>query len=158
MTRTHYLALSVLLGLAACSEAPPAAPANAESAPAAEAPAQAAEAAVPVVSVDEVAALLEAGSATPIDANSPDTRASHGTLPGARLLTSSSDYDVSELPADHDGTLVFYCANEHCSASDSAAHRAVSAGYGDVRLMRAGISGWEAAGKPTDHPAQNPAG
>ncbi|NCQ60367.1 MAG: rhodanese-like domain-containing protein [Myxococcales bacterium] len=149
MTRIHVLSLSLVLGLAACSEAAPASPSNVESPPAAAA----AEAAVPVVSVDQVAALLEAGSATPIDANSPDTRTHHGTLPGARLLTSSSDYDVAtELPTDHASTLVFYCANEHCSASDAAAHRAVSAGYADVRLMRAGIAGWEAAGKPTDHP------
>jgi rhodanese-related sulfurtransferase len=148
MNRSPILSLSLLLtlGLVACSEAP-----EVVSAPNAETAAVEAEpAAIPVVSVDETAALIEAGTATAVDAKSDDTRASHGTLPGARLLTSSSDYDTAaELPANHDDTLVFYCANEHCSASDAAAHRAVAAGYDDVRVMRAGILGWEAAGKPT---------
>jgi len=145
----HVLSLLMILGVAACDEASQAEPGAAPESAAVES-APAAEAALPVVSVEEASALIEAGTATAVDANSPGTRTEHGTVPGARLLTSSSTYDAAaELPANHDDTLVFYCANEHCSASDSAAHRAVSAGYGDVRVMRAGIQGWEAAGKPT---------
>lgn len=106
-----------------------------------------------VVTVDELAQLLDQGAAIPVDANNERTREEHGVIPNARLLTSSSDYDVdAELPSDRDAKLVFYCANEHCSASDGAAGRALSAGYTDVSVLRAGIVGWAQAGQPTERP------
>lgn len=136
---TVLIALSSALGLVGCDDT-----SETEAA-------EVAAITVPEVSVDEAAQLIEAGTATAIDANSQTTRESQGTLPGARLLTSSSSFDVAaELPADHDDTLVFYCANENCSASDAAAQRAAAAGFEDVRVMRAGIQGWKAAGKATD--------
>ena len=45
------------------------------------------------------------------DANPPTVRDKHGIIPGARLLASSSGYDVAELPGTTDSTLVFYCYN-----------------------------------------------
>lgn len=112
--------------------------------------AEEAETPVPELTVAEVARRVAAGECTPIDANSAETRAEHGTLPGARLLTSSQQYDVdAELPADRAQALVFYCANERCSASDKAARRALSAGYASVHVMRAGITGWKDAGHDT---------
>ena len=48
------------------------------------------------------------------DANPPSTRQRDGIIPGAHLLSSSSDYAVaSELPPAKDAKLVFYCANTH---------------------------------------------
>ena len=48
------------------------------------------------------------------DANPPDVRSSDGTIPGAKLLASSDDYDVANtLPADKQAKLVFYCHNPH---------------------------------------------
>jgi hypothetical protein len=48
------------------------------------------------------------------DANPPSVRATEGIVPGARLLSSSSDFDVAkELPPAKDAKLVFYCANTH---------------------------------------------
>jgi len=106
--------------------------------------------AAPELSVAQVAGLVEAGTAVPVDANSPETRQAFGTVPHARLLSSSSQYDVAaELPPEHSTKLVFYCANEDCRASDGAAARAFAAGYTDVHVMRAGITGWRDAGKPT---------
>jgi len=37
-------------------------------------------------------------------------------------------------------------------ASHDAARRAVKAGYTNVSVMVDGIMGWDAAGKPTEHP------
>jgi rhodanese-related sulfurtransferase len=103
--------------------------------------------------VPEVAALVQAGTAVILDANGPSTRASQGIVPGARCLSSSSQYDVErELPGDKNQPLVFYCGSSECTASDTAAERAIAAGYTDVAVMRPGIAGWKAAGHPTEAP------
>lgn len=101
----------------------------------------------PIRELDVVAAaaLFEAGTARPVDANHQETRDAMGTVPNAVLLTSSSEYQMSELPAD--GLLVFYCGSTQCTASDNAATRAREAGR-EVAVMRPGIRGWVDAGKP----------
>ena len=151
-----FLVLSAAAALSACSETPqaaaPAAPAPVAVAPV-EAPAAKAEAKPELVNISQAASLFQA-KAVPVDANSPDTRKEYGVIPGARLLSSSSDYDcASELPSDKGTPLVFYCGNEHCSASDAAAERALSAGYSNVKVLRAGILGWKESGQKTDSPA-----
>ncbi len=102
--------------------------------------------------VAEVAAWTKARAATPVDANGQATRSSQGVIPGAVLLTSSSEYALSELPANKNGKLVFYCASERCGASHAAAQRAIQAGYTDVTVLPAGITGWKKAGQPTARP------
>lgn len=47
------------------------------------------------------------------DANHTDFRQENGVIPGARMLLSSGNYDLSDLPADKSAKLVFYCANSH---------------------------------------------
>ncbi len=48
------------------------------------------------------------------DADPADVRESEGIIPGAHLLPSSESYDVAtELPADKNSKLVFYCHNLH---------------------------------------------
>jgi len=108
---------------------------------------------IPELTVARVASLLEAGEAVAVDANGDETRSERGVVPNARLLTSSSTYDPeAELPSDHATTLVFYCANTRCSASDGAAERARQAGYENVNVMRDGIAGWIEAGHETEQP------
>ena len=102
--------------------------------------------------VAEVATWTKAKKATPVDANGKDTRSTQGVIPGAVLLTSSSQYDVKELPAAKDTKLVFYCANEKCGASHAAAKRAMENGYTNVAVLPAGITGWKQAGQPTAKP------
>lgn len=115
-----------------------------------EAELAAATAKVGTVSVDQVATLLETGGCQPLDANGAPTRKREGVIPGAILLTNHRTYAMSELPADKSKKLVFYCANEECGASHSAAQRAVLAGYTDVSVLPAGIAGWKKAGKTAD--------
>jgi rhodanese-related sulfurtransferase len=102
--------------------------------------------------IAEVAAWTKEKKVTPVDANGKDTRSSQGVIPGAVLLTSSSQYDVKELPADKTGKLVFYCANQKCGASHAAAKRALENGYTDVAVLPDGIAGWKQAGQPTAKP------
>ena len=84
------------------------------------------------------------------DANTPDIRKSEGLIPSAMPLTSSSKYRVSkELPQDKSARLVFYCANEQCTASHNAAKRAMTAGYKDVYVLPDGIFGWKKQGFET---------
>lgn len=102
--------------------------------------------------VAEVATWTKAKQAIPVDANGQETRTKQGVIPGAVLLTSSSTYDVKELPADKSSKLVFYCANQKCGASHQAAKRAMENGYTNVAVLPEGIAGWKQAGQPTAKP------
>ncbi|MGD8318504.1 MAG: rhodanese-like domain-containing protein [Myxococcales bacterium] len=106
------------------------------------------EAAIPEISVEDADKALQAG-AVAVDANSDSTREKNGTVPHAIVLTSSYKYDLAQLPEDKSKDLIFYCSSTSCTASDSAAQRATEHGYQNVSIMRAGIKGWRAAGKPT---------
>lgn len=108
----------------------------------------AAQAEAPVKKVT-VAQLAKDKASKVFDANGADFRAKNGTIPGAVLLTSSSNYALSELPAKKDTSLVFYCANSMCSASEGAAKRAMEAGYTNVAVLPDGLTGWKAAGQKT---------
>jgi rhodanese-related sulfurtransferase len=104
---------------------------------------------IPEISVEKAAQALQAG-AVAIDANSKSTREKMGTVPDAVILSSSSSYELTQLPSDKSKDLIFYCSNTFCTASDAAAERASEAGYEKVHVMREGIKGWKAAGKPTE--------
>ena len=101
------------------------------------------------VTVPELAKLSSAKQAVVLDANSNDFRAKNGVIPGAILLTSSSEFAASELPAKKDTKLVFYCASSMCGASHGAATKAVQAGYTDVAVLPDGLMGWKSAGQKT---------
>lgn len=135
------LLLASLLGLAAiagCSK-----PSSDRTAPGGKA------AAIPTITVDELAARLARGECRAVDANGDATRKRQGIIPDAVLLSDYETFLPSELPADKSKGLVFYCANEHCGASEEAAARALTAGYTDVKVLPAGIAGWAKAGKQT---------
>lgn len=102
----------------------------------------------PEISIEDATKALQSG-ALAVDANSPSTREKHGTVPEAIILTSSSKYELAQLPEDKSKDLIFYCSSTFCSASDTAAERASSNGYKNVHVMREGIKGWKAAGKAT---------
>lgn len=138
------LLLATLLGLLG-----PAGPAGCSKPSAGEAAQGARGAAIATISVDELEARLARGECRAVDANGDATRRRHGVIPGAVLLSDYETFLPSELPADKRGGLVFYCANEHCSASEEAAARAITAGYTDVKVLPAGIAGWAKAGKQT---------
>lgn len=110
-----------------------------------------ADAQIAEVSVANVQEMLNAKPAKVVvlDANNDEARAAAGMVPGAVKLSSYNQYNLAELPTDKNSTLVFYCYNNYCQASHTAAARALQAGYKDVRIMKAGIVGWNAATKKT---------
>ncbi len=110
----------------------------------------AAEAKIKELSVDALAGMVKAGKAHVFDANGESTREKYGIIPGAKLLASSSDYDLAALPAEKDASLVFYCSNTMCSAGEGAAKRAALAGYDDVSVLPVGIKGWSESGQKTE--------
>ena len=64
---------------------------------------------LPELTVDEVAAGIEAKSLTVLDCNSDKTRKRVGVLPGAILVADEEAYPASILPTDKAAKLVFYC-------------------------------------------------
>lgn len=105
------------------------------------------------VSSKQVSDLLAYGSDSVhiFDANGDKTRKEFGIVPSATLLDSASKYDITKtLPSDKAEKLVFYCANEKCTASHTAAERAIEAGYTDVSVMTDGIKGWKDSGFTTE--------
>lgn len=101
------------------------------------------------VEVEQLAAMIDDGACAVFDANTDSTRKKLGLIPTATALSHYSKYAASELPASTDTKLVFYCASESCRASDTAAEKAVLAGYDDVNVLPAGIRGWRDAKKET---------
>ena len=103
-----------------------------------------------IVSVDEVAQHVAAhdGQIALFDANSRETYDEHH-VPGATWVHYDS-VTADVLPTDHAASLVFYCGNEECTASHTAAEAAAALGYTNVHVMGAGIQGWIAAGKPVE--------
>jgi hypothetical protein len=64
---------------------------------------------LPEISIDDVAAGMEAKTLTLIDCNGDKTRKKVGVLPGAILVDDEEAYPESVLPADKSAKLVFYC-------------------------------------------------
>jgi rhodanese-related sulfurtransferase len=102
------------------------------------------------VTVGQLAVLLKAANPPRLyDANGSQTRHEYGVIPGATLLPSSHDYSLDLLPDSKTAQVVFYCASTWCGAAETAADRAVHAGYKLVSVLPAGIKGWTEAGMPT---------
>ena len=60
------------------------------------------------MTVDEVAAGLEAKTLTAVDCNGDKTRKKVGILPGA-ILVDEEEFTAADLPSDKATKLVFYC-------------------------------------------------
>jgi rhodanese-related sulfurtransferase len=82
-----------------------------------------------------------------IDVNAPQHWMKQ-RVPGA-LNLDPVGYTISDLPADKQSRLVFYCSNPMCRKAPNAARRAEKMGYRNVSVMPAGITGWVDAGLPT---------
>lgn len=100
------------------------------------------------VSPAELQQMMRSGGVTTIDVNSRESWIS-ARVPGARHLDPESLHEA-DLPADKDALLVFYCSNPMCRKAPGAARRAKAMGYGNARVLSAGIRGWIGAGLPTE--------
>ena len=100
------------------------------------------------ITVADVAAGLSNGTVRVYDANRQETFNEHH-VPGATWV-HYENLSAEVLPEDRSQKIVFYCANEQCTASHNAANAAKALGYTDVAVMSAGIEGWIAAGQPVE--------
>lgn len=100
------------------------------------------------VSCREVNALPPERRASVFDVNAP-SRWAAAHVPGARNLDPQC-FTAGDLPADKDTPLVFYCSNAMCRKAPMAARRAKAMGYANVRVMSAGIQGWQGAQLPVE--------
>jgi rhodanese-related sulfurtransferase len=100
------------------------------------------------VSPKELYRAIEQHQATVIDVNSPQSW-NQAHVPGAVNLDPTA-YQSSDLPADKNARLVFYCSNPLCTKAPNAARLAQKMGYTKVQVMSAGISGWLSAKLPTE--------
>lgn len=64
---------------------------------------------LPDMTVEQVAAGLEAKQLTVVDCNSQKVRKKHGIIPGAILIADEETFSASALPTDKATKLVFYC-------------------------------------------------
>jgi rhodanese-related sulfurtransferase len=101
---------------------------------------------VPVTTVEAVAARVGQADFFLFDANPKDFY-DRGHIRGATWVPFNH-LEREALPSSHDAQLVFYCANELCTASHDAARAAASLGYSNVAVMSAGYFGWKRAGHP----------
>lgn len=99
------------------------------------------------ISPEALQQAMRSRALTIIDVNSPQgwTRAH---VPGAVNLDPNS-YVETDLPEDKAASLIFYCSNPMCRKAPIAAGRAKRLGYTDVRVLSAGITGWQSAKLPT---------
>lgn len=91
---------------------------------------------------------IRLGQVHVIDVNEDFTYA-ETHVPGAKLLAYDA-ITTTVLPVDRSTTLVFYCWSPECPAAGTAAETAIALGFTDVYCMRAGITGWQDAGLPTE--------
>ena len=100
------------------------------------------------ISPTDLMKVIREGQVVCYDVNSYESW-KHAHVPGALHLDPMA-YSESELPADRNTPLVFYCSNLFCRKAPNAARRAIEMGFRNVRVMSAGLSGWLAGGHPTE--------
>lgn len=100
------------------------------------------------VSPADLHQLIQQRQVTVFDVNSPQSWA-RAHVPGATNLDPAA-FTETDLPADRESNLVFYCSNPLCRKAPSAAKRAKKMGYPNSKVMSAGITGWLDAKLPTE--------
>lgn len=105
---------------------------------------------VTAIARDEVAAKIEAGTATVVEAL-PPMYYEDVHLPGARNLPHDQvDELASAVLPDRSAEIIVYCSNEACQNSTVAARRLAQLGYTNVYDYEAGKQDWIDAGLPTE--------
>lgn len=108
------------------------------------------------LTLSEVEAQLGKPGVFLFDANPKDFY-EHGHLPGARWVKFDA-VTAEVLPPERTARLIFYCANELCTASHTAARAALALGYPNTFLMPEGFIGWKKSGRPLIRPESGASG
>ncbi|MGF6882674.1 rhodanese-related sulfurtransferase [Nocardia sp. GAS34] len=103
-----------------------------------------------LITRDELAKEIEAGSVTVIDALGAEYYAK-AHLPGAlNLVESDVKSTAPQLLPDKSAAIVTYCSNAACGNSQQVATSLEALGYTNVRKYRDGIEDWTTAGLPIE--------
>ncbi|MFC5667200.1 rhodanese-like domain-containing protein [Kitasatospora misakiensis] len=103
-----------------------------------------------LITRDELAAAIEAGAVTVVDALGGDYY-DQQHLPGAvALVRAEVDTQAQAVLPDRDAVIVTYCSNTACPNSGQVADRLTALGYTNVRKYREGIQDWVEAGLPVE--------
>jgi rhodanese-related sulfurtransferase len=108
------------------------------------------------VPLEKAKALFDGKTALFIDARGEDAF-EEGHIPGAMNVPYDQLVDYYEsLTASvaTDRLIVVYCWSKTCDFSDSLASELVLMGYTNIVIFRGGWEEWQAAGFPTEPPAQ----
>jgi membrane protein DedA with SNARE-associated domain/rhodanese-related sulfurtransferase len=98
------------------------------------------------ISIDELAQLLDSGSAaTILDVRSPERRAASGWIPG-----SISVRDISELELTPGEEVIVYCDCPNDASAALVARKLKERGFKRVRPLAGGLEAWQARGRPVD--------
>ncbi len=100
------------------------------------------------ISPRDLHALLGREAVAVFDVNA-ESRWLERRVPGARHLDAQG-FAAADLGADPDALLVFYCSGPLCRKAPNAARRAKGFGFRNVKVLSAGVTGWVAAGMPTE--------
>ena len=104
------------------------------------------------ISIDELATLLDSGSAaTILDVRSPERRAASGWIPG-----SISVRDISELQLAPGEELIVYCDCPNDASAAVVAKKLYERGFTRVRPLAGGIEAWQARGRPEHRSTDRP--
>jgi rhodanese-related sulfurtransferase len=87
------------------------------------------------ITLDELRSVIAAHNPTNLDARDEQSY-NAGHINGAVLYTSS------QLPANKNTPLVFYCGGLKCPASAKAAKKAIELGYTNVMVFKGGWAEW----------------
>ncbi|TDD83318.1 rhodanese-like domain-containing protein [Actinomadura darangshiensis] len=112
---------------------------------------------LPLITRDELAAALKAGTVVVVD-TMPVAYYAKEHLPAARNIPGFpyerakefTDEHAPRVLPDKSASIVVYCANVPCRNSELVGARLVELGYPDVRKYREGIEDWVAGGLPTE--------
>lgn len=103
-----------------------------------------------LITRDELAAEIEAGTVTVVDALGGGYY-TRQHLPGAiPLVEAEVAAHAARLLPDQTASIVTYCSNPACPNSQRVADKLVGLGYTNVRKYREGIQDWVEAGLPTE--------
>jgi len=100
-----------------------------------------------MLTMQQVSEMLGKPGVYLLDANLPEIYEKNH-LPGAVNVTPENLKKC--LPRDRNATVIFYCADRRCTASEGAARDAVKLGYKKVYTMPEGIFGWVRSGRATE--------
>lgn len=103
------------------------------------------------VSVSDLEKMMKDGKVVVLDTRGGKWFDGEG-IQGAKNLPADqiTKENLAKVGVTENTPVAFYCTNEACPASKTAAHKAAELGFKNLYKLPVGIEGWKKAGKPTE--------